>query len=317
MTYEKEVWRWGSANPWHKRYGRRVMLNHKTKFAWADVRTDGKGNLLAIDGVTALERKPCFGRPEYFFRHGRKAGPTIKTSYATLKSTASRCGRCPIYDACMKLNLERLDSCPPAKAALIAFRDGQVGRKRSYTGPKAGRLWEAFKRAIADHGPWSSFNDAALEALKAAKDATVREADRRRAKRWYAARRATNHTEEAPNEPMPAAVFKGIQHLRDDINAHRDRRRDLLRHLRANPDAPPSIRKLADHSCEIMADVWRAKATLDMEGREVTVPNVLAFFERHHISYPISGLRVRLYADLKRLNTLERDHRDLWPRVLP
>ena len=88
-AYEKLVFHWGHIDPWGYGEGS-IRLSHKKKFGAADVVTDGIGNITAMPHLLG---KPCFGRPETFFRHGNR---TLPYTLSSGRKCGSACKKDPL-----------------------------------------------------------------------------------------------------------------------------------------------------------------------------------------------------------------------------
>ena len=212
-AYENLVFHWGHVDPWGKGEGR-IRLNRKTKFGAADVLTDGVGNIIAMP---ILLGKPCFGRPETFFRHGNRTLPHTLPSGAKTRSVAHRCGACAVSgvrEACKKVSVERVRSDPKISAALgLWARTSQaLHAKYVYVGD-AGRYWTAVLKAIADRGPFASVNDVIVAEDDLCKD------EKRRKKESAARqqRRLFNQRKGLPPTPEFSSAASNEQARRHDI----------------------------------------------------------------------------------------------------
>lgn len=302
-NYEEEVWAWGKAKPWT------VKLSHKVRFGAADVLTDGVGNILALP---LLLKKPCFGRPETFFRHG--AMVQIQTVRGrVIESTSHQCGRCPVRYACQFVCKERVLSDPNMTAALRAWKhhsESMSPGKFIYTG-SAGFFWTDFKRAVAGRGRFSSSNDEAIrEHERAAVDAVrMKATDRKRASRERLRR------EKAKDHEIPSPQYL--------LNAERERddRADILFSIAGDPKMPPCVSKIpsahARRTAEITADAWLMQ-TIDNAMGFRSGYGTLArkmFQDGRGEGLSMASLKARMFKDLCRVAELEQS--GVWSRFDP
>lgn len=306
--YEKQVFAAGNLDPWKGMPG----LRHKTVFPASAVRTDRRGNIL---DMPLLRHKWCFARIEVAVRQiGREK--TIKVYGQDKVVPASRCGDCKIKEACRAVATERVNSDPGILAAYRAWSDhcrNVHGGVRVCTDPVEGRLWEALKRAIADRGPFTSSNDAALAALEAPKRQTRRDKWRTdKIKQRQAARDTRRQLHLLPSRQLVGNVIE-----------ERNRRAAILEKLAGDRSLPPSISKIlpedASATAAITADVWLADYIMGAMGLERN-PGAIA---RKLIDLGRAGgrsyavLKERVGRDLRRVRDLETGRTPAWSRFDP
>ena len=291
-AYEKLVFHWGHIDPWGYGEGS-IRLSHKKKFGAADVVTDGIGNITAMPHLLG---KPCFGRPETFFRHGNRTLPYTLSSGRKTRSVSHRCGACGasgVRDACRKVSVERVLSDPTISAALGLWgRTSQsMHSEYVYVGP-AGRYWTAVLKAIADRGPFANVNDAIVVEHDLRKVETRRKAESAARQR----RRLVNQCQGLP----PTAEFSGAA-----FN-EQARRHDILCKLASDPSSP-LINKMFPAGRRLLSNVWLASVMLE-EQRIVPTGRAIASWlvERSlHEGMKFESLRTRVARDMKRIGILE------------
>lgn len=306
--YEKDVFAWGSDDPW---LGRKP-LKHRTEFSSDEVVTDGRGNVISMP---ILEDKPCFGRPEVFVRqYGRKK--MIKRGTREVEVHGSRCGSCKIGPACEKISTERINSDPQIREAFRRWSDhcrAAHGGKRVYSGPIQGRMWERFKRTIADHGPWSSSNEGKLRELAETKKREERD-------RWRVNKireRAQDRAERKAEHEPPAREF--IENAAEE----RNRRAAILEQQAGKPCTHRSISRImpkdAAATAALTADVWLANLILRSMGYKPGPGRIASQLGKWNRtggnSYAV--LKARIAADLRRIEDLEAGSKPLWSPFNP
>ncbi|MCY7280139.1 MAG: hypothetical protein LH610_04445 [Sphingomonas bacterium] len=158
-TYWDSVMQGGNEKPWTGR----PNLSHVDIIAPGDMTLDEAGNIL---GMPLLRKKPCFGRPETFLRHGARIR-RIKNRYGKeIDSSQHQCGSCPelTHASCGIVVKQRVQGDPKIHAALRDWMDDCDTRhhgEKVYV-KESGRFWLLFKQAIATRGPFKSSNDRAL-----------------------------------------------------------------------------------------------------------------------------------------------------------
>ena len=292
-AYEKLVFHWGHVDPWGKGEGS-IRLNHKTKFGAADVVTDGMGNITAMPHLLG---KPCFGRPETFFRHGNRTLPYTLPSGKETQSVAHRCGACGVSgvrEACRKVSVERVLSDPTISAALSLWgkTSQSMHSEYVYVGA-AGRYWTAVLKAIADRGPFASVNDAIIAEYDLRNYEMRRKAESAARQR----RRLVNQCQGLP----PTTEFSSA------ASNEQARRHDILRKLAKDPTAPSIIYKMHAEGRRLLSNVWLASVMLK-EQRIAPTGRAIAIWliERSlHEGMKFESLRTRVARDMKRISMLE------------
>ena len=302
-TYEDEVWAWSKAKPWTLR------LSHKARFGVAEVFTDGVGNILAMP---LLLRKPCFGRPETFFRHGAMV-QLLTVRGRVVESRSHQCGRCPVRDACQVVCKERVLSDPGMTNALLAWSKHSEAISPGnfvYTGT-AGYLWTDFKRAVAARGRFSNSND---EAVQDHERAAVL-ASRMKATYQKRALRERLRREKAKDHETPSPQFL--------LNAdrERDRRADILLSIAGDRKMPACVSKIplahARRTADITADAWLTQ-TIDKAMGFQSGYGIIArkmFEAGRGKGLALATLKARMFKDLCRVAELEKS--GLWSRFDP
>lgn len=284
MQYIDEVRKFGGPKPYEGDEGR-TNLSHEVKFFPADVKTDGKGNII---DMPLLTRKPCFGRPERHFRampdNQRAAAlenPSLRDMMLFIPG-GTPCERCPVYDACETVVFERIDSVPELGTRLNEWAqasDPLQGEKRFVISP-ARETWAAFLEAIISGGGWSSVNDARVAAA-------VHEAKEKRDenRRTAARRKRQANGRRHPSSP-PSTIDDRLTHA---IDQESDRRRALLLDMISCKSAPKPIRNLNVEKCQRLIDVWKAQASLAVAGHQASrTRDIVAWLKQHA---PIEGVQ--------------------------
>ncbi|MBY6127683.1 hypothetical protein KUW15_03030 [Qipengyuania aquimaris] len=282
-------------------------MKHQTVFDWSEVKTDGVGNVVEMP---LLQDKWCFGRPEVYIRQIQRTKKQ-RFYWGEKDVAASRCGRCKIAVACGKLSGERVRSSSAITSALAEWRSycKSNGADRQFTGV-AGRYWQRFLQAIADHGPWTSTNDEKLREFERERLASRRQEDaRRKSKERERERKLRQTLQQPPTKEFIAAVL-----------AERELRFQSLRGAAGHAGFPPSISKIpaehVDASAEFTADVWMVDTLLREHGKTVNssaIARTLIKMGRHQDKgYP--ALRQRVEKDLRRARDCEQCSPPLWIR---
>jgi hypothetical protein len=302
-SYRDYVMIWGNQSPW-KTLG--IRVSHKVQFQPHEVVRDGKGNILSMPTL----EKPCFGRPEAVFRHGKRTKKITLPNGRTVDGTKHQCGSCPagVHRACVETALERVNSDPKIRQAFDAWRDHcdtHHGGVFTYTG-SASRPWGDFKNAIAERGPFQNSNDAALEELRVQKLQ-----DQRR--KWVNQKRRQRQQARAgarQNGQLPSGQF--IINLQDE----RDRRYDALLEVLGRSDQPPSRAKVPvekrQATARITANAWAVRELLRACGRDAGPGTIARVMVQNNLNAetPVGTLKARISNDLKRADECERD--GLW-----
>ena len=300
-NWAKDVFAAGMNDAWK---GRRP-LKHQATFQWSDVITDGAGNVIAMP---LLRDKWCFGRPEVYIRQIDRT-KIRRFHWGTKEVAASRCGTCKITDVCGKLAGERVRSSLSLDTALKQWGDfcNANGGDRQFSGV-AGRYWQSFLQAIADHGPWSSSNDDLLAEDEKHRLIERRKAEAARKRKARADERACRQSLNLPPtaEFVAAALFE------------RDQRCARLEGAAGDPRYAPSISKvIADHAkatAAFTADAWMVDTLLREHGHKSnpsTIAKAMIKMDRHQ-GKAYQTLRQRVENDLRRARDCERGSPSLW-----
>lgn len=305
-AYTVDVRRFGGEKPFVDEDGRRFNLKHKTSFEPDAVQTDGNGNIV---DMPLLADKQCFGRPERFLRGAHEsATPPYSGRNKTHEWRLTRCQRCPVMRECSDVVTERIESSSAVGNAFTTWDDateGMPGKERFKR--RAGRLWDAFLRAIEGHGGWTNVNDKRLAEHEVAE--AFRRKDKQKRQRAEARKRARDRRRGV----APRITYEFLV----AVEAERSRRLQILLDLRGKPYAPRWITRLSPEGCERTADVWAAMKKLERAGERVTgkaVADHLIKVGRDQGASPDS-LKTRVYKDFDRIFDLERDHAGvtIWP----
>jgi hypothetical protein len=295
QTYRDWVMTWGNQDPW-KRLGIK-RLNHQTKFTDSNVKRDGRGNIL---DMPLLKNKPCFGRPEAVFRHGKRTRRQKVPNGYWIDTQNHQCGRCPegVHGACVRTALERVNSDPAIRQAYDEWRaECEANHDGAYvcTGT-ASWPWGRFKDAIARRGPFENSNDNALRDLE--------EADRERERRkWLRDQRRRRERQRAAARAvrrLPSHQF--VLNVRDE----RDRRSDLLLATLGKPGQPKCrsqvIAKHAAATAIITANAWAVGEIIKQSGAPVRPGSIARVMADHGLSagVPRASLNARIKNDLAR-----------------
>jgi hypothetical protein len=301
MTYRDEVMTWGNQNPW-KRLG--IRVSHKISFRADEVKRDGRGNIV---GMPFLQSKPCFGRPEAFFRHGSRTKPVKLPNGRIVKGTNHQCGRCPggVRQACAETAWERVQSDAGVRRTFNEWHQhchAHFGGIFTYTGT-ASRPWGAFKEAIAARGPFKNANDEKIEQWSLG-------AEERRKAKWRREKerqRNKQRTRLRAEQKMPTIRY--FVNLQDE----RDRRAGALLSVLGATDQPKSRSRVPkehrDSTARITANAWAVRELFREMGREIK-PGTIA---RHmadnglNAGVPYPTLKARIRNDLSRADECERD----------
>ncbi len=296
------------------------ILHKQNAMTAADVETDGSGNIL---NRPLMRSKPCFGRPETYFRQSREEETVDHPDgYPVKKQT--RCGACAVVGtkaACKKVAYERVHSDRDMQRHLAAWsvaakslakvlpkpiknpvNDLYAGNRHGFP---MGDLWTTFKRAVGKRGPFDDCNDQALREYADHLDQREREKDARR-KRTYRARVLAN---------AKAGQIEPDDDFKRAAVAERDRRAAALCDAIGADDAPRYVSRLKDRGAHITADVWLGRAILHQWGRSAQPADIARWMvsdDRDHGLAP-NSLIARIHKDVKRVSTLENGTPDAPP----
>lgn len=275
---------------------------------------DNVGNII---DMPPLRGKPCFGRPETFFRHGYATKKVPNVYGSMVDSSNHQCGRCPVRIACGFVCTVRVFQNSEMKDALSAWVkdcDSRQNGTRIYTGA-SGRFWTEFLKAIVRRGPFSNSNDRWLKG----QDELLRTQQREKAvvaKRRQRERDRRNRTRE-----MLLPTLQAIQNLLD----HRDELAKLLQAAIGEKGLHRSISRItlssARQSASLTANVWLSRELIMMAGIEARPGTIAGFMVdcglAQEKTYAI--LKGSMSRYLARIFELEGKGkgRIIWPRFVP
>lgn len=303
-TYHDSVMMWGNRSPWKQL---NVRLSHKVDFHPSEVVRDGRGNILSMP---VLEQKPCFGRPEVFFRHGERKKYIQQGNGSTRIWTNHRCGTCPegVHTACNQTAAERVTSHPRICQAFLAWEDHceTYYKGAAICTGSASRLWGDFKLAIAQRGPFHSSNDAAVADLVLQKRNAQQE-------KWRREKRSFRQLE---RDRSKAARQSPSRQYVSNLNDERKCRADALLTVLGQSGQPPSRAKVPADKREatamITANAWAMSELLHASGRDARPGTIARKMVELKWNAGVAGstLKARIKNDLKRADECERD--GLW-----
>ncbi|MDC8755361.1 hypothetical protein OIK40_11995 [Erythrobacter sp. sf7] len=313
-SYVDDVHRFAGPKPFHDKHGQRRNLSHDDDFTADLVNTDGQGNVISMP---LLRRKPCFGRPERFYR-GMAGGKVWSNDAGETCLADTPCDTCfehspGVFEACLKVVDERVSSCARVKNAIAEWIEngdarGYVGR-RHFLGP----LWPKVRAAIIDSGGWSNVNDEQV------KLAGLCRAEEKRKKRNESERRKRAAKKAARSMSQPVVTQGYLQALEDEC----ERRATQLRSLRGLSTNSATgtfwIDTLSDAVCDRIAHVWAERELLTRLGYAPTktaIARNLIAKGPAYAAWDEKSLAARVGEDMsKRLARLEDDRggTPFWP----
>ena len=314
--YIAEVHRFGGPKPYRDPNKARKNLTHATDFSASSVVTDQQGN---VTEMPLLVGKPCFGRPERFYRAIVGSTPWIDED-GIQQPGDTPCKTCfkrsaGVYEACFDVSQDRVNSDLDVKSALDAWMAsvGSTLGRRAFVGAN-GRYWQRFLDAIVSAGGWSNINNDQVRIHLHAKN----EADRKaRNERRRERRRIERDTRRGKIRPITGEFI-------DSLNQECDRRAQWLKDARFLPVAcGPNMRwlkRMSDKTCDRVADVWRERTIGDRAGIAIKQKDIAASMwadGRAHGASSEAILTSRVSEDIRtRLARLEdeRDGEPIWPR---
>ncbi len=296
-TYRDEVMTWGNMDPWKVLD---VRLKHQVEFTDTDVTRDGKGN---VKDMPLLPDKPCYGRPEVFFRQGkrsRKQRVSVRGVVRVIDAKNHQCARCPhgVWDSCARTAMERVNADPAIRKAFEEWRDECEANHNGAlvcTGT-ASWPWGRFKDAIAAHGPFENSNDNAIRELE--------EADRKEQREKW--RRNQRRRRERQRADARAARELASRQFVLNVREERDRRRDLLQSILGQPGQPKSrshVRaKDAAATAAITTNAWAVSEIMRGSGITPKAGSIARIMAAHGLSagIPRASLNARIKNDLAR-----------------
>lgn len=297
-TYYDQCMRAGNREPW-KYWGR---LNHNDTIHPHQVELDEQGN---IKSMPPLRGKPCFGWPQTFIRHGARE-QLRRTKDGLKTSTNHQCGRCPepTWQSCKQVVNQRIHGNPGIRAAFLAWTaecNRKHGGQRIFVG-ETGKLWVAFKKAIAARGPFTSANDELLR--KEAERRVLRQRETwRDQKRRQRDRLAAEQEEQ---RQIPSREF--VQAALDE----RNKRAAQLAAAFSRSDLPRRFTKVLPGDrkkvAELTASAWLARLLLREAGRKTgnTIIAKTLMEWKHDQGVQFDTLKSRVEHDLARGDECER-----------
>lgn len=315
-AYLAEIRRFGGPSPYKDQNDKRCNLRHDTDFLPGDVETDGCGN---VTSMPLLPKKPCFGRPERFFRALVGSTPWLDKDWERRPGNTP-CNTCferspGVYEACLNLSEERVASHPNIQAMLDDWmrETGDTLGMRAFAG-RLGQRWQKFLEAIIHVGGWSNVNDDQLRVFLQVKSTEdrVRRNDIRKAKRIRERDLLRGRA-----KPITADFLHAL-------DTERDRRALGLKALRLLPVAAGRkmswLSRMSDATCDRIADVWREREIGKRTGEDLTQREIVRRMfaaGRRHGATSEAVLAARVSEDVKkRLARLEdeRGGNPIWAR---
>lgn len=291
---------WESPSPF-----KGFRLSHHHSFGPNDVGMDENQHIVRMP---LLVGKPCFGQPAFYARNGGAKEKIDRRG--VLRKT--RCGNCPVFDACEKVSKRRLTATREIHDAFKRYKGegGAVELEHSKEGDRVKSAYGALTRLLREHGDFTSVNDTkvvehydrkAVEAL--AKDAQ-RKAKLRR-------------------EKIKAGLLD--DDARELLDRHRRYRESQLSEALKQPLAGvhSSIAKLPIKSVEYTVDAWHARELLRAQNQKVNSSAVarlmIANWPKRYDGITRNTLRTRVDADLARADRLEYEvpngrSAPIWPK---
>lgn len=308
--YARDVFRLAGFTPNLTPGKGKLNLNQQTTFTRDDVRLDDRGNIV---DMPLLRRKPCFGRPERYFR-----GISEKAFKETwigeelfIDEVPTGCQRCSVLKVCGEVCDSRVASDPVIAAKLEGCDGIAANLAHPFRNSVLLRQWIHFAHAIKEHGGWTNVNDA-----RVAMDDYKREEERRK-KRRKAAREKRQRDKIARGRrskfiPVTAEFCRSL-------DAEMARRLQILINLRSYSMSPKWISKLKEVDCEFHVNVWAARELLKRQGENYTGTAIACDMEKRcTITGQLSSasLRNKVYRALERINKLEDDRsgNPIWDR---
>ena len=305
--YRNSVMRWGNEKPWKGE----PNLSHKDVISPHEVILDDEGNILAMP---LLRKKPCFGRPETFLRHGDRVRKVTNHFGKLVDSSSHQCGSCPslTHETCGKVVKQRVIGNPKIHDALRAWLadcDVRHNGEKVYT-KESGKPWVAFKEAIAERGPFTSSNDGAL-LQEEARQAAVQTEKWKRAKRRQRARDKKEREQvELHTEPTRQFIENAMEERNDRFAA--------LRAVLGRSDQHKSRSKVReadrDVTAALTANGWFVREILresDPDVREGTIARRMITLDLNE-GKSLATLKARIHNDLHRGDRCVRE--GVWHR---
>lgn len=248
--YTAKVLRWGGRDP----IPEAVRLSNTAKFLPAHVKTDKAGNITRMPELTG---KPCFGIPTAYLRHGRRRAsyvPRLKE-----RKHNSRCDRCKIRKACVKVVIERVKVVAQASSE---FRQ-LLGVWSEAEGMEAGGFDRASEKLGKGH--WTrmihllaevDFSNSNDEHVAAHWDERCAEAEKKERNAKAAALRS--------------AWAKGdrLEYLTDGLDAGARERAQALEDLLQSDSVPKYLKRFPIESVERVTTVWWGREFAMLTGKK-------------------------------------------------
>lgn len=304
-SYRDAVMKGGNEKPWKGQ----PNLKHADIIDPNEVELDEVGNIL---DMPLLRRKPCFGRPETFLRHGDRVRRVPNKWGKLVDSMSHQCGACPqlTWQSCAKVVMKRVVGNPGIHEALRAWQsdcDLRHSGDRIYV-EESGRLWGAFKQAIVDRGPFTNSNDEVL-LERAAADARAQKAKWRISK---AAQREKARRKQRADRMLPSRQFI--------LNAvgERNERENALYAVLGMPGQHKSRSMVPEAhraaTAAITANAWLIREILIESNRYAGSGTVARYMVQLGLngSKRLAPLKARMQSDLNRGYHCEQD--GIWSR---
>jgi len=299
--HAEEVLRWGNAEPWKN--NRLGSLPKNKAFGPEHVQLDARGNIISMPRLLG---RPCFGRVETRTRHGAKK--TQRNIRGKIQEVESRCGRCLVRDACLKVVYTRISGNPMIASAFRKWHSECMAGPGTptFTGPRFGQLWVEVKQAIIDSGPFENANDAAVAEHEASKQ-------ERRRNQWRQSQRGIRASSIARGGPDTLMIR--------NAPAERDRRAQSLKNACRSSSASRAMKAWNDDTCDMIADVWLARTILQASRRKNGPTDIVKWLQTQgkDRGKSFGALRTRVNLDLKRLTAIEalEGPTTIWPPFDP
>ena len=305
--YDDWLAHWGThENPWRLRRVNQQLPQNMAAIDPADVRTDGRGNVIQMPLLVGV---PCFGAPIVHrrFRSLQYWDPTRD------RWQNFRCRDCNVKLACDKVALERLNADPEIArtgAVYRRVRRKNLKAKKSYPSGVERSANTRFRKALNDHGRFTNSND---DAARNAEDQQKRlRAQVERDRKSSAYERRFRHGN------VPTAALEAARAERDD---RIDRAMAYLR----SGHAPRKLAQVSDDSARLTGEVWYPR--LILRWRQLPAgPSDIArdlIVRGCHQGKSLNALRKRIdQTDLGRIAAWESEQwpgssGPLWPRFSP
>lgn len=304
MSYDEKIDHWGRKDAFEKPDGGNIRFPQPSKFNRSQVTID-EGNIVKAPPFFG---RPCFGIPTAYLRHFLR--PFGRARDGRLIET--RCGRCPIADACHLVATERLKASENIRNAHSAFE--MAGGTKAMWKAKGSKHWRTpwrdLKRALKAHGPFTNVNDEFVAEecarLEAKQRADARERKRKQRKRLE-------------RERAKRGAF--TEDLLSALSRQRIYRRSRYVQALENGTLTGRFSKLPDDGPYFDAAVWQAEKMLVFRNREPRAYSVgKEMIDRQLWDHDnVNSLRHRVEKAQERIRELERkgaeDGKAVFPRL--